>query len=422
MKTKTNLLLALMLISFAPMLHAQDFWERIAFPDSVTIRCMALNQQGHIFVGTGCHGETGGVYRSMDDGQSWECVYDNQNHGVLSIGMNSKGHIYVGKNGFDVLIYSENNGEDWISLHPPLEVNIVKIFCVGVDTVFISQWASEGPFVAYSYDRGKNWDSTYMAAQLEPYVSDIALDNNGCLYAGVHGYYSGDGGLYKSEDWGKSWNYIGLVNHQVCAVAVNSNNEVFTGDWWTMNYNVQTPGLYALYEGGDSLELILESVQVTDIAIAENDDIYIAANYWNLVSYDNGYSFEVLSKPSQLIGATELEIATNGHIYGFGGNSVVKSIDPLITALPLIKQTGKDYLLKLYPNPSSKYLNILFEGKTSTGPIYVGLTNSEGKKVFERKFVSEEKLQIDIGHLPVGLYFARVRTNKELLCRKFIKR
>ncbi len=242
------------------------------------------------------------------------------------------------------------------------------------------------------------------------------------IYAGVHGYSSGEGGLYKSEDWGKSWNYIGLVNHQVCAVAVNSNNEVFTGDWWTMNYNVQTPGLYALYEGGDSLEMILESVQVTDIAIAENDDIYIAANYWNLVSYDNGYSFEVLSKPSQLIGATELEIASNGHIYGFGGNSVVKSIDPLITALPLIKQTGKDHLLKLYPNPSSKYLNILFEGKTSTGTIYVGITNSEGKKVFERKFVSEEKLQIDIGHLPVGLYFARVRTNKELLCRKFIKR
>ncbi len=421
MKTKTNLLLALMLISFAPMLHAQDFWERIAFPDSVTIRCMALNQQGHIFVGTGCHGETGGVYRSRDDGQSWECVYDNQNHGVLSIGMNSKGHIYVGKNGFDVLIYSENNGEDWISLHPPLEVNIVKIFCVGVDTVFISQWASEGPFVAYSYDRGKNWDSTYMAAQLEPYVSDIAIDNNGCLYAGVHGYYSGDGGLYKSEDWGKSWNYIGLVNHQVNAVAVNSNNEVFTGDWSASSGHSQISGVYAMYEGSDTFELIMESVEITDIAIAENDDIYMTAYYWTLASYDNGQSFTVLAEPFQS-SAREMVFAENGHIYGYSTSFIVKSTEPVITAVQENGNSFKDQILSLYPNPISKYLNLAIVGHKNTEPIYVELIDSEGREVYKQTFISSDKMRLDLGHLPVGLYFARVRTNKELLYRKFIKR
>ncbi len=422
MKTKTNLLLALMLISFAPMLHAQDFWEQLYFPDTVTIRCLTTNDSGYIFVGTGYNNEPGGLYRSVDNALSWELVLDAGSFTVQSIAVDEAGKIYIGKTGLDRFMVSKDNGDTWdvIDLPPPSYSNILKILCVGLDTIYVGSWEDAGAFITNTFDGGETWQHCFITDQYDEYVTDIAISGNDEIFVSVSGFSLGQGGVYKSVDWGITWEYVGLLNHQVETIEINPDNDVFTGDWWVLNDNPYF-GIHALYQGADTSELVLDAFHANDIVIDPEGVIYAAANERVARSFDNGQNWELIDDALSFT-IKYLNISYDGYLYGARYNRLVKSIDPLITALPLINQTGKDHLLKLYPNPSSKYLNILFEGKTNTGPIYVGLTNSEGKKVFEQKFASEEKLQIDIGHLPVGLYFARVRTNKELLCRKFIKR
>ena len=65
----------LIVYSFVPFnVAALDFLEQLYFPDSISIRCITTNEQGHVFVGVGDSQETGGVYRSTDDALNWELV------------------------------------------------------------------------------------------------------------------------------------------------------------------------------------------------------------------------------------------------------------------------------------------------------------------------------------------------------------
>jgi hypothetical protein len=83
MKQLTTFLLAILLFLF-PRLYAQDFWELMPFPDSLTITCLAVNQQGDIFVGTNTLTAYDGVFRSQDAGQTWELVLDMGLYGPAS--------------------------------------------------------------------------------------------------------------------------------------------------------------------------------------------------------------------------------------------------------------------------------------------------------------------------------------------------
>ncbi len=421
MKTKTSLLFALMLISFAPMLHAQDFWERIEIPDSVTASCIATNKQGHIFIGVGKSGESGGVYRSMDDGQSWECVYDNQNHGVLSIAINSTGHIYVGKNGFDPFIKSTDNGGNWEILDvPPIAAgNVVYIFCVGEDTVYVASRGSIGPRITYTFNNWQDWNVTHVTQNTQEYVSDLAFTSTGDLYVSLNCYFRDQGGLYRSPDYGRTWEYTGLLNHQVGAMAINSKDEVFTGDWYVM-YDSLVSGMYAVFEGSNELELIREMDGFTDIWINDQDDIYVISNYYTFFFDENGQNFELLSgsfKP----GPIEMVAANNGHVYGYSSEYIVKSRDKIITKIEKIEFVPGCPSIVISPNPAGNFItvnkdicNIIDES------FALQVFDIEGKQLacFEHVHIAKP---LDVSTLKAGLYFVRFQVRGTVYTGKFIK-
>jgi hypothetical protein len=66
-----------------------------------------------------------------------------------------------------------------------------------------------------------------------------------------------------------------------------------------------------------------------------------------------------------------------------------------------ISQAG----LKIYPNPSSGILNIEFE--TLNGPLPIRLYDVMGKLVLENE-ISNHHFSIDIRHLSIGVYFAKI--------------
>lgn len=92
---KLHLLIIALIILLANTVQAQDFWEQLYFPDSVSIRCMTTNAQGHIFVGVGNSNEPNGVYRSTDNAQTWEFIYNNNGFDVLSMDIDENGYIYM---------------------------------------------------------------------------------------------------------------------------------------------------------------------------------------------------------------------------------------------------------------------------------------------------------------------------------------
>lgn len=401
--------------------YSQTFWEELYFPDTVSIQCFTINDEGHIFVGVGANNEAGAIYRSTDSAQSWDVVFDNGTHGVLSIEINEAGDIYAGKNGFDRLAVSYDNGENWVNIEPPPPClgNIMKIHCKGTDTVYVGSWENEGSFITFSFDGGMNWEHSWITKNHNEYVSDIDIRNTGEIFVSTSGFFYNQGGVYRSIDDGFKWDHVGLLNHQVLTLEVNSKNEVFTGDWWVLNNDVF--GIHGLYEKSDTFNLIFDAFHVTDIEIDTNDYIYSAANESVVCSYDNGQSFEYIDDPLSS-NLEYLHIGPFGHLFGTRIKRLVKSIEPLITGTKEGIDNVSGYIC-IYPNPAEGILNLsLKSGFNERFPSEILIYDVLGNLICSyMKVLTEERCQLNINHLTQGLYFIKIIQGNLIYNSIFIK-
>jgi hypothetical protein len=334
--------------------------------------------------------------------------------------IDANGYINAGKNGPgpNRFMISKNNGQSWedIPLPPPSFGNVLKILCIGQDTIYVSTWEVEGSFILFSFDGAETWDYRYVTNHSNEYVSDIELSNSGELFVSLNGYFYNQGGVYKSDDAGVNWEYVGLLNHQVMAIALNSNRDVFTGDWWIMDD--ETIGIHALYENANNFELIFDANYVTDIVIDLNGNIYAAANEGVVLSVDNGLTFNYIE--DELSANIEfLHIASDGHLYGTRFNRIVKSIDP-ITGVGASYTNG--ITSKAYPSPASFYLYIeIPEPRPST--IYeLHIYDMFGKIVYENKAcLNANPFYIDVSLLTAGYYLVEIRQNNKIYKSSFVK-
>jgi len=414
-------LLLFALVCYTSPLLSQDFWEQLNFPDTVYIRCITTNELGDIFVGVGYDNQTGGVYRSTDNGQNWEIVYNLGDFGVISMAVNDAGYIYAGTSkSAERLNISKDNGESWenIELPPPSYGNVMKILCIGHDTIYVSTWEASGSFINYSFDGGVTWNYSNVTnhSGLE-YVSDIDVLSTGEVFVSINGYSWGEGGVYKSTDAGVSWEYVGLLNHQVMTLEINSNNEVFTGDWWVINND--PPGIHALYEGTNTFKFIFDAYYVTDIVIDSDETIYAAANEWVVYSLDNGLTFNRIE--DDLSTTIEfLHIGSNGYLYGIRFNRIVKSIDP-ITEVGERHDIGK--IVNTYPNPASTCLNVKINQNPWQDTSYeVHIYDITGKVVYKNEgYSNTDKFTMDVSLLTTGYYLVEIVQNNKIYKSSFVK-
>jgi len=97
------------------------------------------------------------------------------------------------------------------------------------------------------------------------------------------------------------------------------------------------------------------------------------------------------------------------HALDFYQSQTTLSIDDL-------EETSKT--ITLYPNPTSKILNI--KSSVSSGSSSVELYSIQGKKVFTTQLDNNQS-DIDISHLTAGLYLVKVINDTSSFTTKIIK-
>jgi hypothetical protein len=157
---------------------------------------LAINSQDHIFAGTAGCGE--GVYRSTDNGDSWELANNGlTSTDVAGLGINgNNGHIFaatysfMGKGGG--LFRSTDNGDSWTEQDNGItatDVNTVAINSLG----HVFAGAVGGAF--RSINEGNSWtdvSSGLIAADANVWA--LAIDSGGNAFAGTAG-----SGVFRSE-------------------------------------------------------------------------------------------------------------------------------------------------------------------------------------------------------------------------------
>jgi len=422
---KHFILLFIVFISLNTNVFSQDFWEQLPFPYEVSIMCIATNDQGDIFVGAGYDVDNGGVYRSLDDGQTWELVLDMYSGAVLSIDINEQGTIYAGTNrGETPLFVSFNNGSDWEELILPSTDNVVKILCISTDTVYVSQWIAGGAFLLRSADSGATWDTIYTSDHVSEYVSDIAISSSGVIYISLDGFFFEMGGVYRSADNGQTWECAGLFNYQVMALGFNQNDDLLIGVWAGF-YNING-GLYVIYNGENEIHDLYPGPAVWDLVINSDNDIYFAIDGFAGVirTLDMGQSFEFVNEGLQS-GSGKFAIDNQNYIYtanNYGGHIIDRTIEPTVTSVISYPDSGF-IKIGLTPNPANDKLWVgINEPGNMKGTGNLIIRDLAGRIYKKETFIIENKyLETDISGLATGMYILTARIGNGYFSSKFIK-
>lgn len=330
--------------------------------------------------------------------------------------------IYIGKTGFETFMVSKDNGDTWQYIEWPYSANVLKILCVGNDTIFVSLWLTGGAQIIRSYDSGENWELCNITGNASDYVTDIAISGKGELYVSVSAWFEDMCGVYKSSDYGSTWEYVGLLNHQVMTVEINSRDEVFTGDWWVMNYS-ENPGIHGLYEGSSGFELLMGVYHATDIVITSEDYIY-AAEFEGIVrSFDNGQSFEYIEDPLSTV-LEELHIDHEGYLYASNNYGLVKSLQLITTGVDINNYQDNLEYFKLHPNPAHDNVFVKTGQHCDNNKIYqVNIYDLFGNRVSQKMLAFKMgRLNLNVSDLNNGLYFIEIHDTDNVYTLKFLKR
>ena len=87
----------------------ETFWERTMGPSGGIVLALTSNAKGYLFAGTAPWGE---IFRSKNDGDSWESVYDNERTYIKCLTVDTSDRLLAGTSRAGVL-RSPNDGKSW---------------------------------------------------------------------------------------------------------------------------------------------------------------------------------------------------------------------------------------------------------------------------------------------------------------------
>ena len=161
--------------------HDSSTWQDVTGSIATDVRALVVGPNGHVFAGTY---QNGGVYRSTDDGDSWEHVITGLTCGnVVSLAVNASGELFAGTTGCGTGVYR-------------------------------------------STDDGQHWDLVDDGLASTD-VTALAVAPNGHVFAGTVSQFGSGGGVFRSTDNGDTWTPQGLDTRDVNALTVNAVGDVF---------------------------------------------------------------------------------------------------------------------------------------------------------------------------------------------------
>lgn len=199
-----------------------NFWEKTGGQITGTVQSMAVNENDYVFAGV-----TGqGIYRSKDDGSSWEQVNNGlpTSATMTAIVVDSKNNIYASELNEGIFL-STDQGNNWVKKSKGT-LDSQKIYSLVVnlkDHIFAGTY-EKGVFL--STDKGETWTQT---AFDDLWANALAINSKDDVFIGTAGNVAG---MYRLNSTGTSFNPIntGLPDpYTVHAIVVNTNDQIFIG-------------------------------------------------------------------------------------------------------------------------------------------------------------------------------------------------
>ena len=395
---------------------AQSFFDEIMLPDTVNLYCMAINEDGDLFIGTGGHNKIGGILRLQKGSNTWESVYSyNSRNSPLCLEIADNGDIYVGGNSAaHYLIKSTDNGESWVDVEIPGRLNVVAVEFQGADSIMVGRITSR-PTVAHTINGGLNWYCDTITSTTNNFIEDIEINSQGEVYACMYCYNSNHGGIYKSDNFGESWVFDGLLDHQIATIEFNSKGDLFSGDYYVVGNDVS--GVYCKTAQSDEYELVMDAMGASDIVITNEDKLYVCTEFWIYEVSDYGQSVEAIIDELGLM-IRHLEIDNEGYLWGGHELRLIKSKEPV--CLPVgIEQESTGNIFRIHPNPSNNKFRV--ESLINENINNIKIVDLKGNRLIQINSINNRSVNIDLSEFAAGTYIVQINYPSQTQSCKIIK-
>lgn len=395
---------------------AQDFWEVIELPDGIDLWDVKTNSSNDLFIGT-----NRGVLCRRHDEINWDTLLYASNEGINALFIDESDHIFAGSR---KLYYSANNGHTWTPLFESSVFGITSIFRNSVGAVYIGLWGG-----IYKCDTiGADFIPVLTFNNSEVVNSIIEDTITGVMFCGTINYFSG-GGIYISTDGGNNWVQDGLTGHFVSSLALNSTGDLFAG---TRGGDFGTGGVFKMPYGQTEWIQLNNQELVTSQVINSENEIFIgcsdlSGNGGVRYSADNGITWESIIEGMGGKDIEKLSIREDGYVYAVARNSdeqLFKSIESTVTH---VKSNRFDRNISMfnYPNPFTNETTIFFSKPiAASNALMLSVYNSCGMKVWEQSITINhsiiQHIRLKGEHLQKGVYLYTVSDEVTRLCGKMV--
>jgi photosystem II stability/assembly factor-like uncharacterized protein len=286
----------------------------------------------------------GGIFKSIEGGRSWQqkVKIDKKNSlaskNILCLAVNPKDtkNIYAGTKG-DGIYKSVDGGEAWFKVGDENGILSAKasIYDIVVDPkdddyIYVAVFQENKGKVLKTSDGGKKWREIYLSQAPKDIVIDIELDffDTRIIYLA-----SSNGGLFKSVNYGSSWELKIFFEHSIEKIIINPKN---TNAIWIISGNQ----IYKSSDKGNNWQSFEEGLknagsnrELTSFAIDPSNPncVYMGSSQGIFKTTNEGESWSQVNiiTPPQIVPISDIVIhPTNSLIIYYAAGSVLyKSID-----------------------------------------------------------------------------------------------
>ncbi len=302
-------------------LSAQNIWKDISIEDN---DFLGVGTDGCIYV----YSSYGIVYRSQDEGATWESVLDqnNGNFFTYNFTINKDNRVFIFENGSQTVLYSDDDGDIWQQTTP---IPINTIWVLGLyspSNDILLGWTYTEIF--WTTDSGATWDFATLSFINEEtaHINCVIVNDEGDIYASVYDTDYNNRGIYHStlSDM-QNWTLSAFMSWDITYMTFDPEGNVvanYNGNTTTDNLHV--PGYYL--------------IKNREIAVSDNGIIYklkyepdgqVRLNYsinHSMSFFDIGETMPVTHIPYPGSDDANLFKGNDNHLYYCGGGVFYKSI------------------------------------------------------------------------------------------------
>jgi photosystem II stability/assembly factor-like uncharacterized protein len=395
---KAKLLILFLSMSF----FANAQWEYVnALPETAYSLIVSNN---NLYAGL----SGGGVYKSMDNGNTWIAVNNGIQFGgayIFSLA-SSNDSIYAG--GFGEVCFSDNGGSNWSLLNLNLDLNnFVYALILKGNYLFAGVGHGMDNGVYRKPVNGNVWSLMNSGLPDNTGVNAFAIHND-LLFAGTNA------GVYVSANDGDSWTWSGD----------GINPGLTVKSLITMSGNIlagTTNGVYVSSDNGINWVLSngLPSNSV-GVSFAKSDNQVVSGTYESAFSSaDKGFNWSVISNEPYSIVSFYSMAFLDGYFYAGTGHgfSILRFAENVLSVPETDSKVKPDY--SIFPNPFSSQttfrVNIFLQNATLTA------YNSFGQTVKQIENILGNSFDFSRDNLANGMYFIQLtQGNKILVADKLV--